>query len=89
MTRDELVRAGEQLDNAADVAGGEAADTLADLADQLRQLADRDTEPDHGRLARIQNHANDVMGDLEGEAVTAIEDAHDHINAFRETLEGV
>jgi hypothetical protein len=89
MSRDELVRAGEQLDHAAETAGGDASETLSDLAEQLRDLADRETAPDHGRLARIQNHATDVKEDLEGEPVAAIEDAHDHVNAFRETIEGV
>lgn len=89
MTRTELVRAGEQLERAAEGADGEDREQLADLADQLAQLAERETAPDHGRLARIQNHANDIQDTLDGDGVTAIDEAKDHINAFRETIEGV
>ena len=90
MTREELARAGEHFERAADAAGeDEAAGTMRDLADQLERLADRDQDPDHGRLARIQNHANDVKAGAEGETVEAIDAGSDAVDAFRETIEGV
>jgi len=89
MTHDELQTAATQAEAASDVADGEAADRLADLADQLDALATGGADPDHGRLARIQRSLDDLTDDVGAEATTAIEDADDAINAFRETLEGV
>lgn len=90
MPRENLLEAADQLSTAADACDDEAAAaTLRDLAGQLEGLAERDQPPDHGRLARIQRHAAELAGDCSPPARTAIETADDHVNAFRETIEGV
>jgi len=89
MAREELTNASERLESAAEDAGGEAGERLADLASQLGSLATADHGPDHGRLARIQAALDDVQSGVDDETAAAIDQADDDINAYRETLEGV
>ena len=65
------------------------AERLRDLAGQLDTLAERDTDPDHGRLARIESALGDVQSDDSNAVAATIDDALDEIHAFRETIEGV
>ncbi|QLH79471.1 hypothetical protein HZS55_20185 [Halosimplex rubrum] len=87
MTRENLADASATLESAADATGdGDAAERLESLADQLDSLATRDRDPDHGRLARIEN----ALNDLEDSDVTEqVRSAHESVVAFRETVEGV
>lgn len=90
MTRTELATAGDLLESAADdAANDDAADRLADLAGQLHTLAERDQGPDHGRLARIELALDDIAEDVRDEVAARIDEAHEHVIAFRETVEGV
>lgn len=89
MVREQLQTAAADLTTAAENADGEAADRLGDLSEQLETLADRDSAPDHGRLARIQNALHDIKADVDEAVTGAIDDANEAINAFREKLEGV
>jgi hypothetical protein len=89
MTRDSLANASELLASAADAADGDAAERLGSLSDQLDTLADRDRDPDHGRLARIESGLDEIHADASDEVAATIEDALDAIRDFRETLEGV
>jgi len=90
MSRDHLQTASDLLERAAaETTADSAAERLADLSDQLERLAAGDTDPDHGRLARIQRSLDDIGGSVDGAVVDSIDDADDEINAFRETLEGV
>jgi hypothetical protein len=89
MTRDALKRASEILQNASESASGEAADRLADQSSAFAEHAESDRGPDHGRLARHENHLHDVEDEV-GENVQAlIEDAFEAIHDYRETIEGV
>jgi hypothetical protein len=89
MTRENLATASDLLESAAETASGDAAERLAELADQLDTLATRERGPDHGRLARIENALGDLTADVDDETAATIDDAHDHVIAFRETVEGV
>jgi len=89
MTRQDLADAASHLETASESAGGDSHDRLIELADQLNTLATRDSDPDHGRLARIQNALGEVQSDVDNHTAATIDDANDAINAFRETLEGV
>lgn len=89
MARDKLQTAADHLESASATASGDASDRLAELSSQLETLAARDTDPDHGRLARIQNKLHDLESDVGDDAAATISDANDAINGFRETLEGV
>ncbi|WP_459194667.1 DUF7553 family protein [Halosimplex sp. J119] len=87
MTRENLADASDTLESAADeTEDGDAAERLDSLADQLDTLATRDRDPDHGRLARIENALHDLEDSDVGSQVT---DAHESVVAFRETVEGV
>lgn len=89
MTREHLVTASDLLETAAESADGDAATRLNDLAGQLDRLATAERGPDHGRLARIEN-ALDELREASGPIVTdAIDSAHEHVVAYRETVEGV
>jgi len=82
----ELDTASDHLDAAAEETSDEAAsDRLAKLADQLSDLS----EPDHGRLARIQAALNELKTGDATDVVDSIEAANDAINEFRSDLEGV
>jgi len=89
MTREQLQTAADNLETAAETAGGDAGDRLQDLAGQLETLATRDRGPDHGRLARTQSALGEVGEDVGSDVASAIDDADDAINAYRETIEGV
>lgn len=90
MTRQDLTAAGDELAAAADLAAEtEQGDRLEDLADQLHKLAEADTGPDHGRLARIQSAMHDLREAVDTDAASRIRQAHDSIDDYRETLEGV
>jgi hypothetical protein len=87
MTRENLADASDTLESAADETGDDdAAERLASLADQLDTLAGRETDPDHGRLARIENALHDLE---ESDVADQVTDAHESVVAFRETVEGV
>jgi len=88
MTRSELATAADRLDAAVDATDDDAAaDRLGDVAAQLRDLAEADRDPDHGRLARIESKLHDV--DVGESAATEIDEAFASIRSFRETLDGV
>lgn len=89
MTRQELATASDVLASAAKDTTGEAADRLGDLSDQLDTLADRETAPDHGRLARIESALDDIQTDVSDDVAATIDEALDAIHDFRETIEGV
>ncbi|MFC7133391.1 MULTISPECIES: DUF7553 family protein [Salinibaculum] len=89
MTRQELATASDLLASAAEDSSGDDADRLADLSAQLDTLAERDTDPDHGRLARIESALGDVQSDASDDVAATIDDALDAIHDFRETIEGV
>lgn len=90
MTRTDLATAGDLLESAADATPDEGvADRLRDLSDQLDTLAERDQGPDHGRLARIELALDDVVDDLDDGPVAEVDEAHEHVTAFRKTVEGV
>jgi chromosome segregation ATPase len=88
MTRTELETASERLDSAADSAETNA-DRLADLADQLDQLAGADRGPDHGRLARIQTALDEIQQEVDDETAATIEDARTEVREYRATVDGV
>ncbi|WP_235853717.1 DUF7553 family protein [Halosimplex salinum] len=89
MTRENLADARDTLESAAEAtADDDAAERLTSLADQLGTLATRDRDPDHGRLARIENALHDLEESTE-DVADRIESAHESVVAFRETVEGV
>ncbi|MFB6140759.1 MAG: hypothetical protein ABEJ26_10035 [Halosimplex sp.] len=89
MTRQDLANASDTLESAAEeTSDADAAERLASLADQLDTLATRDRDPDHGRLARIENALNDLEDQTE-DVAEQIRSAHESVVAFRETVEGV
>lgn len=89
MTHEELAEAGEALERAAEAAQGEAAEKLRRQARQFETFAESDRGPDHGRLARHQAALRDVRATVDDDVVARIDEANDHIDAHRETLQGV
>lgn len=87
MGREHLRDGAATLERAADA----LADTerAEDLAETLRTLADRDRGPDHGRLARIERALSELKEGADGEATAAIDETTEHVQAYRETVEGV
>ena len=90
MTRDELQTASELLREASDAADDEEArERLDEQADEFADLAEADRDPDHGRLARHERVVDDAAS---GESETVrekVDEAIEHVHAFRETIEGV
>jgi hypothetical protein len=89
MTRPQLQRASDELDAAANLAAGDAKERLDYQADQLATLATRESETDHGRLARHTNALRELAAEAEGEVADHVEAAMEAISAYRETLDGV
>lgn len=89
MTRPQLQRASDELDAAADLAAGEAKNRLEYQAEQLATLATRESETDHGRLARHTNALRELAAEADDEIAAHVEEAMEAITAYRETLDGV
>ena len=87
MSREHLRDGATTLEGAAD----DLADTdrARELAETLRSLADRDRGPDHGRLARIERALTELREGANADATAAIDETTDHVQAYRETVEGV
>ena len=89
MTREPLQRASDILQEASEAASGEAADRLEDQASAFATHAESERGPDHGRLARHENHLHELADDVDDAVGELIEDAFDAIHDYRETIEGV
>ncbi|MFC7234280.1 DUF7553 family protein [Halosegnis marinus] len=87
MSREHLRDAADALDRAAD--GVADTDRARTLADSLRSLAERDTGPDHGRLARIENALVELRDGADDEAAAALDETKEHVEAYRENVPGV
>jgi hypothetical protein len=90
MSRDGLERASELLRDASEAADDdESRERLYDQSDQFADHATADRGPDHGTLARHERKLDEI-GDEENEEVReAVDEALEHIRAYRETVEGV
>jgi hypothetical protein len=89
MSREPLQRASEILQRASDAATGDAADRLEDQAAAFAAHAESERGPDHGRLARHENHLHELEDDVDEAVQDLIDDAFDAIHDYRETIEGV
>lgn len=90
MTQDELIRASEQIGSAAsETSADDASERLTELAGQVSDIADGETEADHGRIARIQAALDELQPSLEDDVATTVDSARDELSAYRKTLDGV
>ncbi|WP_226039997.1 hypothetical protein [Natrinema sp. DC36] len=90
MARDELQRAAESIEEAADAtANDEAQDRLRTQAAKFEDYATADHGPDHGQLARHEHILNEIADDEGGDVASNLEDALASISEFRSDLEGV
>lgn len=90
MTHEDLRAAGESLRRASEATEDpDLRERLDDKADRLEAFADRPRGPDHGQMARIQAHLREIRDDADGALDEYIDEANDHVNAYRETVEGV
>ncbi|WP_276302446.1 DUF7553 family protein [Halorussus lipolyticus] len=86
----ELRDAGEELTAVSErISDDETAERLDGFADQLRQMADADRGPDHGRLDRVMHGLREIAADLDGEDADAVTEARSRVRSYRETVEGV
>ncbi len=89
MAREELTAASRVLDQAAETAEDPGVvERLETQAAELAALVGREQGPDHGGLARRQQILRDIKQEAP-ETAELIDEANEHINGYRETLEGV
>jgi hypothetical protein len=90
MSNAELATASDLLDSAADATdNAEASERLSELSSQLVNLAENESEADHGRLARIQAAIHELNADVADDVAATMTKARDELSTYRETLEGV
>ena len=90
MTREELQRASERLQSAAERTNDDdRRERLGDIADQLDTLAGADHGPDHGRLARFENALLEITESAEEDVVDDVTSAHEELKEYRSGVEGV
>lgn len=87
--RDHLYRASDLLGDAAARTADDTGDRLDRLATQIESAADRDSGPDHGRLARHLTALDELSDDVDNDTAATIDEARDHLVEFRKTVEGV
>jgi len=89
MVRDELRAASQELRDAAAAADGDLEERIYQQSNQLAETAAREQDPDHGRLARHTNALHDLLDDAGGEIRDSVERAIEHVETYREGVEGV
>lgn len=90
MGLEELRDASEILDDAAtDCDDDDLRERIETQADNLTSLAARSRGPDHGRLARHMHALQDIVDDADGDVADRVQEAYDHVLAYRETVSGV
>ena len=90
MSRDELTRAADLLHEAsAEMEDEPLAERTSGVADQLERFTNADSGPDHGRIARMENTLREIAADADGDTERTVEDAHEHLSAYRSTVQGV
>lgn len=90
MSRDELTQAADLLHEASDELSDESlAERTSGVADQLERFANADRGPDHGRIARVENTLREIAADAEGDTERKVGEAHEHLSAYRSTVQGV
>lgn len=86
MTREKLVTASKTLEQAATGAHERHRQRIEEQSDQIMQLAERDQDPDHGRLDRHMN----VLRELHDETDNPdVERAYERIREYRRSVSGV
>ena len=90
MTQTELTRASDLLESAADqTSDDEANDRLAELAEQVGDLAAEESRADHGRIARIQAAIDELGPSVDDDVGDTMIEARSELSSYREGLEGV
>jgi len=90
MSREDLTRAADLLHEAsAEMEDEPLAERTSGVAEQLERFANADHGPDHGRIARMENTLREIAADTEGDVRTTVEEAHEHLSAYRSTVQGV
>lgn len=87
MAHEQLERASEELQAAAEAADGEERDRLEGQAESFAELAEHGA--DHGRLARHENALREIKAATDETVGEHVDAAMASITAYRETLEGV
>jgi len=87
MAHEELQRASEELQVAAEAADGEERERLEGQAESFAKLAEHGA--DHGRLARHENALREIKAATDEAVGEHVDAAMASITAYRETLEGV
>jgi len=89
MTRTELIAASDALTDAAEGTDDDLSAKLSEQADTLATLAERENGPDHGRLAKIEHSLRSLKESASDDGADHIDDALDHVKAYRSTVDGV
>lgn len=90
VSTEQLRKAADRLESAREYTDDpETDERLVNYAERLRKMADADHGPDHGRLDRLTHNVRDLEDDLEAEGTNTLEQVVAHINAYRETVDGV
>ena len=87
MVHEELQRASEELQAAAEVADDEERERLEGQAEAFAKLSESGT--DHGRLARHENALREIKAATDETVGEHVDAAMASITAYRETLDGV
>lgn len=88
MTQEKIREASNVLQEASASIEGAVGERLQNQADELSGLAERDREPDHGRIARHQQKLKDIK-EVAPAAAEAVDEANERLSEYRETVEGV
>ncbi|MFC6952473.1 DUF7553 family protein [Halorubellus litoreus] len=90
MVHENLQRAGELLEAAADAATHEdATERLSKQAAEFASHAESERGPDHGRLARHERILTEIAEAEGGTVASKIDEAIDAVRAYRSTVDGV
>lgn len=90
MSGNELTKASEQIESAAsETTDDDASERLTELAGQVTDIAEGETEADHGRIARIQAALDELQSSLEDDVAATVDSARDKLSSYRKGLDGV